>query len=89
MIAPRPWLGISTRDWFINSDTGRLEQDPRAGQPAVTTPHPSRPDERPRPAKGKTRGHTRPPTGPLPCPRPEPITDTPTHIDLHAQPPRS
>jgi hypothetical protein len=19
--APRPWLGISTRDWFINSDT--------------------------------------------------------------------
>ena len=23
MIAPRPWLGISTRDWFINSDTGR------------------------------------------------------------------
>jgi hypothetical protein len=24
MIAPRPWLGISTRDWFINSDTGRV-----------------------------------------------------------------
>jgi hypothetical protein len=28
MIAPRPWLGISTRDWFINSATlayrGRL-----------------------------------------------------------------
>ena len=21
MTAPRPWLGISTRDWFINSDT--------------------------------------------------------------------
>ena len=21
MIAPRPWLGISDRDWFINSDT--------------------------------------------------------------------
>jgi len=21
MIAPRPWLGFSTRDWFINSDT--------------------------------------------------------------------
>jgi hypothetical protein len=21
MIAHRPWLGVSTRDWFINSDT--------------------------------------------------------------------
>ena len=27
MIAPRPWLGISTRDWFINSDTGRSGVD--------------------------------------------------------------
>jgi hypothetical protein len=40
MIAPRPWLGISTRDWFINSDTGRVIASPsrvsaqRAVQPA-------------------------------------------------------
>ena len=29
MIAPRPWLGISTRDWFINSDTGRERSNNR------------------------------------------------------------
>jgi hypothetical protein len=25
MIAHRPWLGVSTRDWFINSDTPHRE----------------------------------------------------------------
>jgi hypothetical protein len=25
MIAHRPWLGVSTRDWFINSDTPQVQ----------------------------------------------------------------
>lgn len=26
MTARQPWLGIKTRDWFINSDTPQCEQ---------------------------------------------------------------
>jgi hypothetical protein len=40
MIAPRPWLGISTRDWFINSDT----------------PHPARARQRLRETKNSVSG---------------------------------
>ncbi len=38
MTAPRPWLGISTRDWFINSDTPQLA---KAEMPAVVEDAPA------------------------------------------------
>jgi hypothetical protein len=38
MIAHRPWLGVSTRDWFINSDTPHCRRCVPPSCTRTTTP---------------------------------------------------
>ena len=64
MIAPRPWLGISTRDWFKESDTPHVgvdvEPDRELHAPVAGVVLPYQPVDQPMAGAGRIRGDQQP-----------------------------